>query len=169
MAGSDGSWIAESAKETRAVFDRDVVNAAGRSFTLYLPLTAEATPLVDRTAGFDAVDLVFRVSRDEERVELAVAHGERLRWLDAREHGYVLLTLARLREQERELEESERGWVDRTALLSMLGIEGNTLDVAVFRARKQLLEAGLEGAARIVEVRRGFRRLGTDRFRIERS
>lgn len=73
--------------------------------------------------------------------------------LESREHGYVLLTLARARRTNAERSVGERGWIDRDELLRMLSIDANALNVAIHRARQQLLAAGIEGAQGIVEVR----------------
>ena len=86
--------------------------------------------------------------------------------LERRDHHYVLLTLARIRREDAAASVAERGWVDRRELSKMLSMTTNALNVAIHRARHQLLAAGVGGAASIVEVRGAERRLGTDRFRI---
>ena len=75
---------------------------------------------------------------------------------------------ARAREEDRELPPQERGWRDVDRLLRMLKMDQNALNVSIHRARQQLSATGLEGAAGIVETKRGKRRLGTDRFEIVR-
>jgi hypothetical protein len=49
----------------------------------------------------------------------------------------------------------------------MLRVDGNALNVAIFRARSQLGAAGVCGAVGIVEVRRGQRRIGVEPDRLE--
>ena len=86
--------------------------------------------------------------------------------LERREHGYFLLTLARCRREDASLPLDERGWRDMAQLSKMLRLDRNALNVATHRARQQLASAGLEGAAGVVETRRGQRRLGTERFEL---
>ncbi len=162
-----GEWVSEDGEgEVRPVLDQAVVSAGGRSWRLHLPLEAEGTPMIEPRPSFATVKFVFRVSKNEEMIDISVVHKGRPIPLESREHGYVLLTLARVRRAEEDLSVGERGWVDRDELLRMLGMDANAMNVAIHRARQQLLAAGIEGAQGIVEVRRGHRRFGTDRFEI---
>lgn len=162
-----GEWVAEDTEgEVRGVTDQAVVTAGGRAWRLHLPLSAEGTPMIEPGPTFATVKFVFRVSKNEEMIDISVVHKGRQIPLESREHGYVLLTLARVRKSEEHLSVGERGWVDRDELLRMLGMDANGMNVAIHRARQQLLAAGIEGAQGIVEVRRGHRRFGTDRFEI---
>lgn len=163
-------WIAEASDgEPRSVQDGDVIEAGGRRFRVELPKSAEATPTIDVSFSLPNVSLQFRVSADEERVELGVDLRGRVTWLEPREHGYLLLTLARLRREDADQPPAERGWRTVGELSRMLKIDSDAINLLTHRARKQLGSIGLEGAAGIVEVTRGQRRLGTDRFSIERS
>ena len=74
-----------------------------------------------------------------------------------------LLTLARLRLEDADEPSAEQGWVDRDRLLKLLGVDANALNVAIYRARGQLPAGGVDGAAGVVEVRRGRRPLGVGR------
>ncbi len=162
-----GGWVVEGADgETRAVEDQGVVAAAGRTWRLSFPVVLEGTPMIEPGPSLETVRFRFAVSRNEEFVQLTVLFGTRELRLDPRDHHYVLLTLARLRREEQELPESERGWVERERLTRMLAMEPNALNVSIHRARQQLLAEGIERAAGIVEVRAGQRRFGTDRFQI---
>jgi hypothetical protein len=49
----------------------------------------------------------------------------------------------------------------------MLGLDSNSLNVAIYRARRQLQAIGVDGAASLVEVRRGQRRIGISAERLE--
>ncbi|MBI4820524.1 MAG: FHA domain-containing protein [Deltaproteobacteria bacterium] len=170
FAQVDGAFVCETAEGDRTpVEDGEVITVGGESYRVGLPATSEGTPIYDETAALSSVSLRFDVSSDEERVVISIRHRGRERRLESREHGYVLLTLARLRRRDEALSPAERGWVSRPELLKMLRMDSNALNVAIHRARQQLLEAGIEGSAEIVEVRRGERRLGTDAFEIVRS
>ena len=165
-----GRWVLEAEGQLRALRDEEVVQAGGEAWRIRLPGSVEGTAAVDSGPTVDTVTFRFAVSRDEEHVQLTVIHrGEPLA-LEAREHAYVLLTLARARREDAELPEAEQGWRDRDQLLRMLGLDTNGLNVAIYRARGQLSAAGLDGAAGVVEVRRGQRRIGVsvDRLFVER-
>ena len=163
-----GKWVVEENDETkRTVHDQEIFVAGGRSWRIRLPASQEGTAAVDTGPSIDNVSLRFAVSMNEEHVEITVIHRGKEIVLEPREHSYTLLTLARARMEERDLPESEQGWVDRDMLLKMLGLDANALNVAIYRARGQLSSVGVTGAANVVEVRRGQRRIGLDPARLE--
>lgn len=164
-----GAWVVEDVETatTRPIEDQAIVNVGGRVVRVELPLVHEGTPSTELDGTLDRVTLRFAVSPDEETVRIWLVQRGRNAALDPREHGYLLLTLARRRLAEAERPLPERGWIDRDQLLRMLRLDNNGLNVAIYRARQQLAAAGVQGAAGIVEVRRGQRRIGTDRLIIE--
>jgi hypothetical protein len=167
-ADGRGGWTGERDGETFPVPDGHRVEVGGHTWTLRIPASLEGTATVDAGPTIDTLRLELAVSMDEEHVELTVVHRGRRIPLEPREHGYILLTLARAREADAALPLAEQGWLDRDRLLKMLGTDTNALNVGIYRARGQLAAAGIDGAAGIVEVRRGRRRFGLeiDRFTI---
>lgn len=164
--GAAGAWVLEDAEgNQRELRDQEVVSV-GDDWQIQLPQVAEGTPLMQLVLSLDTASLVFAVSRNEERVEMTISHRGAEIPLEPREHGYVLLTLARARLEDAHLPPEQRGWRERDRLERMLAMDSNALNVAIHRARQQLSTAGVSGAANIVEVKRKARRLGTDRFRI---
>jgi hypothetical protein len=161
------AWCLEQHGEMRSLEGEEVVTIGGEPWRILVPGSHEGTVAVDDGPSLAAVHLRFAVSRDEEHVQLTFIHRGKETTLEAREHGYTLLTLARARIEDARLPAGEQGWVDRDQLLRMLGLDTNALNVAIYRARGQLASVGLEGAAGIVEVRRGARRLGVEPERIE--
>lgn len=110
--------------------------------------------------------LQFAVSRNEEQVDIVVVYGNQGIPLRARAHHYLLLTLARLRlaDAEQDPDEPEsHGWVDQQSLLDMLAIDKQQLNLSIYRARRQLAEAGVTDSENIVERRLTSRelRIGT--------
>lgn len=166
-AEASGRFVMEVGDERRPVVDGESVVVGGVAFALSLPGFVEGTATADAGPMLDTATLRFGVSRDEEHVQLSIVHRGRVTPLEPREHGYVLLTLARQRLEDRAEPASEQGWVERDQLLRMLHLDANGLNVAIYRARGQLAAAGLEGAAGIVEVRRGQRRIGVSPERLE--
>jgi len=173
-----GSWILEQAGETTRVADRSTVCVAGRDYVLRIPdIIAPTWDSSSPVPHLASLTLQFSVSRDEEYVAL-VARGEHhVIDLGARAHHNVLLTLARSRLEDRQARqaanrgaplESSEGWVYQDELANRLAIDETHLNVAVFRCRRQLAEAGIVGAASIIERRRPTRelRLGVSRIEI---
>ena len=163
----NGQWVIEVGDDAaRPVADGERIQVAEAEWRLYVPDAHVGTATIDHGAHIDTISLHFDVSMDEEHVQMTVLHrGDRTE-LEPREHGYTLLTLARARLEDAELPPSEQGWIDRDRLLKMLGTDTNGLNVAIYRARGQLTKAGVEGAAGVVEVRRGQRRIGLEPERI---
>jgi hypothetical protein len=115
-----------------------------------------------------AAALSFRVSPDEEHVELRVGFGGTWKNLGARSCFYLGLTLARLRLADRSSGAAEHGWVPLEELLTMLPDYASLahLNVDVFRLRQHVARLGFDGGS-IIERRRGAIRLGADAIEIE--
>ena len=161
-------WISESDEgQVDEVVDGQVIRCDDQGWRLSLPVDLEGTATVEAGMRLDAIRLRFAVSLDEEHVTLTVLYRGTEVALEAREHLYVLLTLARARVSDSDQSLSEQGWLDRDRLLKMLAVDANAMNVAIYRARGQLTAAGVDGAAAVVQVRRGQRRLGLEPDRIE--
>jgi len=175
-----GEWVLEQAGEAARVSDRRTVRAGGRDFVLRVPDLIAAT-WDNNSPSPHLAALIFRfsVSRDEEYVALSARDDHHTIDLGARAHHLVLLMLARSRLADRRARtappdradqppESSEGWVYQDELADKLTIDETHLNVAVFRCRRQLAEAGIIGAASIIERRRPTRevRLGVSRIEI---
>lgn len=116
--------------------------------------------------------LSFSVSLDEEFVRLETACGGRVVDLGARNHNYLLLTLARRRLQEAEagLPSTTTGWIYVDELGHDPSLGGTRLNVDVFRIRRQFAKLGVTEAEGIIErrARMSQLRIGTDRITIAR-
>lgn len=168
FADQRGRWVLEGDDgDQRRLDDGEVITAGGHLWRILLPDVHQGTATIDAGPTIDTISLRFGVSRDEEHVELTIIHRGKETKLEAREHAYTLLTLARARLDDASLALAEQGWLERDQLMRMLGTDGNSLNVAIYRARGQLGAAGVEGAAGIVEVRRGQRRFGLEPARFE--
>ena len=66
------------------------------------------------------------------------------------------------------LEEPDGGWIDREQLCSMLLLDRNGLNVQLYRARRQLMNVGVEGVDELIERRGSKLRLGVTRVDVER-
>lgn len=168
-------WEIESGKERRTVADQDLVHAGGQSWRLFLPGTSdtEQTSTSEPRLLLRDLKVGFYVSLDEEHVEIHLSSAQHDVRLVPRAHHYMLLTLARAKEEDRSasIEESERGWLHAEALAAALRVDVEKLNVDVFRARRQFLEAGVVDAHALVERRQHSRalRLGLHSFEISRG
>jgi hypothetical protein len=98
---------------------------------------------------------VFRVSSDEEHVELVMHCGAGPVDLGARGHNYLLLLLARQRlaDAGQNLPAGTCGWVYQDELVRALKVSAERLNIDIFRIRKQFEAIGLSEPASIVERR----------------
>lgn len=172
-----GNWVIEQGGEAARVADRTTVRAAGRDYVLRVPdVIAPTWDSSSPAPHLATMTLRFQVSRDEEYVALTAQSDHHTIDLGARAHHAVLLTLARSRLEDRKARQaqsggppdSSEGWVYQDVLADQLAIDETHLNVAVFRCRRQLAEAGIVGAASIIERRRPTRelRLGVSRIEI---
>jgi len=171
-----GDWVVEQGGEPARIADRSTVRAGGRDYLLRVPdMIAPTWDASSPAPHLAALTLRFAVSRDEEYVALTARSDHHAIDLGARAHHAVLLSLARSRLEDRNARqatgapaESSEGWVYQDELAHQLAIDETHLNVAVFRCRRQLAEAGIIGAASIVERRRPTRelRLGVSRIEI---
>ncbi|HEY0194759.1 MAG TPA: FHA domain-containing protein [Kofleriaceae bacterium] len=169
-----GDWIAEQNGDASRIKDGATVHVAGADYTLRVPdLTSQTWDSLAPILTLGTMTARFEVSRDEEYIALSMRDGRQVLDLGARAHHVVLLCLARSRLEDRgrpaaePLPESAEGWVYQDELASKLAIDETHLNVAVFRCRKQLAEAGIVDAASIIERRRPTREVRLGMARIE--
>jgi len=168
----DGArWVSDPA-DGSAVRDGGLVDAGERAWRLHLPHAIAATAAAPAVhLWLRDLTLRFRVTPDEEHVQLLLDTAGGEYDLGARAHNYLLLTLARqrLRDREEGASSEEQGWVYHDELSQMLCIEPNVVYVHTCRARKALAKAGVADAYDIVERRHGSGRvrLAIDRFEVE--
>ena len=159
----DSRWMAEVDGQAREVRDGEVVQVVGCAYMLHLPVALAPTmDASDDGIRVADLDLHFRVSQDEERVELFLEQGGEVQVIPPRAHHYTLLTLARLRQQaqeDRHVPASARGWVSVDDLCRMLATDETKLNVEIYRIRRELSRKGVSDPAAIIERRRGQRML----------
>ena len=152
---SDGAgWSLERGSDTRAVRDGEALTVAGCRWHLILPGVLEPT-----APARPDTRVRFRVSRDEEFAALELLQGDDVHSLPPRRHHYLLLTLARQRLRDHDLPPTSRGWIDQDDLANQLRLSTQTVNVHVFRARRELGELDEHLASQLVERRPGTRQL----------
>lgn len=138
----------------------------GETWSLVLPRgerTRERTTAVAQEAPWPLEDLGLRfvVSPDEEHIEVFLVHRGQSRALPPRACHELLLYLARARHEDEaaQLPEREHGYRYADEVATHLARSAQQLNLDVFRARKLVMAANVEGADRIVERRATTRQL----------
>lgn len=153
---AEHGWSIEQAGRVSEACDGDVVRSASGAWHLHLPGTLMQT---DEAHGdeptIDSIGLRFAVSRDEETVEMIALHRGGVIDLKVRVHHYPLLLLARARLRDAASPADRQGWIEQSELLRQLNCDGDRLYIDIFRSRRQLADAGVADAARLIERRPG--------------
>jgi hypothetical protein len=114
--------------------------------------------------------LYFDVSKDEDHVALKVGCAGELIHMGELSSFYLLLTLARICQQEQQHHSArECGWIHREDLMRMLGCGEPKLNMWVHRIRSRFSEKDFLDYASIIERRDGSGqlRVGVSRIVIE--
>ncbi|HKO93076.1 MAG TPA: FHA domain-containing protein [Polyangiaceae bacterium] len=168
---ANGQWHVESRDLAGPLKDGDLIRTSQASWRCCLPTAPDETDALDRFPSLFAladVELRLHVPRDEEQIELALFAGNRELSLGVKACYYLLLTLSRCR-LHRDLpastEVGEDGWISVAALLDLLRVSEQRLNVDIFRIRQELRSAGVIDAGGVVErqPQRRLLRLGTAR------
>jgi hypothetical protein len=171
-----GRWVCEPASgvDARVIEDDATLMVEGEAwrFRTATPAAGTSGSSSARTS-VDSLVLRFRVSPDEEQVQLLADISGKTLPVDTRAHHYLLLTLARERLAQARAGSSSalsHGWIHQDTMSRMLKKSPTLLNVEIYRARRQFAELGVRDAARIIERRRdtGEIRLGCSSFEIER-
>jgi hypothetical protein len=155
-----GRWIVEERGSPRALTHGEALVLAGVEYRVHLPSELAQT-LPFPQAGLPPPTARFRVSRDEEEVELVVVEDGRVYDLGSRAHHYLLLVLARhrLADELGGRPSGEHGWIDAALLARQLRHDNRQVNLLVHRARRQAADAGLLCAHALVERRERSRQL----------
>lgn len=162
-----GTWISERDEVQSPVRDQQVIQVGTTAWLLELPPPRAAGSVATTRRGdaslieLEASILRFRVSKDEEYVELTLIHGTNQLAIPARSHHYVLLLLARRRAEDARngLPPGEQGWMYADELGRELDATRTKLNLDICRARRQLAELGVSGAGNLIERRSTTRQL----------
>ena len=163
-------WLLERGQSVVPVQDGASVDVGGTRWRIDLPLPSQLTAEESRaTLTLDCLWFTYRVSPDEEYVELSLRAHDRSVELGGRSHHYLALTLARQRLAHVAPSSAAAGWLRMEELERMLRMEASHINVSIYRVRQQLAKAGVLGAAGIIErsQQQGLR-LGTCKVQVEK-
>jgi len=156
LSNQDGQWLLELDGQVNAVRDREELTIGADSWMLELPIGEQRVLAPTNVLGAPVAQLDFKVSADEECVELAIQSGGRTHVALHRSHSYVLLLLARERLRDQELgyaQPSEHGWIETRELARMLSTTSEQVNVWIWRAREQFSKIDSALAQCLVERR----------------
>ena len=163
-----GRWRVERDDGVEEVDSLVTLRVGDRDWRLYAPVgVGDTASAQHRTLTLKNLRLLFRVSLDEEHIELIVSAGTRSFDLGARAFHGVLLALARARREDEKnsaLPETAHGWVYKDDLLKEVGIAESLLNLHALQARREFEKLGVVDFYDIVDRRRaGKLRLGVAR------
>jgi hypothetical protein len=147
-----GSWIIEQAGETHEIESGDRTALSSGVWRVLLPEVSGDAGKATEAAPLRASQLTiqFRVSKNEEEVEVAVSHNGVARTLPRQACLYTLLTLARQRLVAKDEEET---WIHAEDLARKLRCSREKLNVDIHRIRRLFQTAGVHDAVEIVARR----------------
>jgi transcriptional regulator with XRE-family HTH domain len=166
--GSEG-WVCQRGERVRKIVDGEEVETGGSRWVVRINAYKDAiTTDVNSELFIRDIEIVFRLSDDDEYVQLILKTHDRTIDCGNRAHNYLLLLLARRRlaDQHTGLADSVAGWVQMDDLKEVASHA--QLNIDVFRIRKQFAAVGVEDAGLIVErrPRDNTLRIGTSRVSI---
>ena len=158
ISKQDTGWVMERHGLLQPVQNAELIVAGGEIYRLSLPTVSPG--LVAARPSIARVEFEFRVSPDEEHVEIWLHHPSgHTDILPARAHYYTLLVLARARlaDRQQELPSEARGWRSSPDLSRMLAVDESSINVHVHRIRKELEGLGFDDASTIISRQRSRR------------
>jgi FHA domain-containing protein len=161
--GAGGGWLLELEDRVDEIVDGSLIQVGGESWRFHRPQVWSSTETPrQRPLVLESTQLVFRVSSDEESVELDLRCEGRVVPLGSRSAFYLLLTLARIRIAQRGTPGA--GWVHWTELARLMHTEQSEINVWVHRIRERFADAGVLRPGAIIERRHrvGQLRIGVD-------
>lgn len=163
----DGRWMLESADGLRAIEDGEIIETRVGRFRVRIPVLLPAT-YEPQEPRLSRLSLHFSVAPNDEYIELLARWDGRTIDLKARAHHRTLLQLARRRLADAQLSPPQQGWMHQDELMQRLGVDLGVLHLDIHRIRRQLADAGIVGAAEMIERRPGTRqlRIGVGRLEI---
>ncbi len=152
-----GRWLVEGDDgSVEPAIHGQTLQVGDAQWALDLPIEVEPTMQLGAVLLATAT-LRFKVSRNEEHVELELVEGPRTIQMPPRAYWYTLLTLARARVRDRDdsaISQAEEGWLDVEELVTQqLQIEPSLLYQHVCRAKRSLAREGVIDYAKLVERR----------------
>lgn len=142
----------------------DIVSFSNKQWQLFLPDDAMATKdLHDKSYPLNQFQLTFKVSMDEEHIELLASRDDEKFSFENKTHHYLLLHLARkmIKDFHSGLSPEDCGWLDNSLLSRELGLDNTHINILIFRIRKHFSKTlvAASNPENIIERRSGSTRI----------
>ena len=137
-----GRWMCEVNSESTELRTGDKVGW-GDSLWEFVDARAEiAAQTMEMAPSPSNLQFIFSASTNEEHVSLRLVVNNETYELGERNHHYLLLVLARhrLKDNEKELNPADQGWVNKEVLTQMIGLSEQHVNIQIYRFRKQVIE-----------------------------
>jgi len=148
-----GRWWLDRDGDEQAVGDRCAIAVGAHVWHLRLPEVPADTLAHVASRRLADFHLELGLSRDEETVEVRLLRVSHRIVLEARNHHYLMVLLARhaLEERAAGMSPAEAGWLDPAELAEMLKISRQSLNVYIHRIRRQVQDAGIFDGKDIIQ------------------
>jgi len=168
----DGKWVCESQSGVSYLKNGDRVGIKDAVWRF-----VESTPEVETLTVADgprilvsSIQTIFHVSQNEEHVSLKLVVNDQEIDLKQRTHHYLMLILARKRmeDQDEGFQVEEQGWIGKSDLGRLLGLNETHINIQIYRFRKQMIKALPSNIdlPKIIETRRGEMRFAAEFIKI---
>jgi hypothetical protein len=172
FADEEGRLVLETEAGSRILRDGDGFEVDGVRYVALVPQVVRSTTYaVKRKARVREIELMVRVSSNEEHVSLDVNIDGTIHALPAQAHNEFIPALAREWLEDRRLGRApeQLGWLERDELCRRLNESELTLNKWVQRLRERFSALDLADFANIVERRPRELRLGVANIRISKA
>lgn len=168
--GEDGQWYLDADNEI-SILKPGPVKLGSTYWTFIDSRPSEATTKINVGPSSSDIYFNFKANKNEEHVSLKLLFNNSPVNLGERNHHYLLLLLARQRlsDQEKDMNDSEQGWIKKDVLVKMLGMAEQHINIQIWRFRKQVADTLPDSAVlnQIIERRPGELRFAHSNIKIE--
>lgn len=143
QASDTGRWTLEHLQTgtEQRLSDGGMLHFQGQQWQAFIAVYSdEETVPAFSASPTESPEFQFKMTQDEETIALNIRHKGEFIELGTRVHHYPLVLLARKRLEDLKNGQSNEssGWVFRSQLAKMLGVDTNHLNILLHRIRKQL-------------------------------
>jgi hypothetical protein len=169
IRGDGAEWRLEVGSSVMVISPGSVIHANGRAWRFCCPAAWRPTAKVQPVRSLREAQLVLRVPRNMEKIELTAHHAQEQISLGRSSIFLLLVVLAERRKTEQEAGSKDAGWVGMEDLESAFKTRETHINVWVHRIRGRFANQGFLDSGAIIQRRDGTRqiRVGTANAVIE--
>ena len=161
-------WLEEVDADTEICPSERMLRVGDDEYRIVAPNRLDPTSEFVPRKDMAGTELLFLTGNKPDELCIdAICNGVAVH-LENRAFHHLLLELARfrMRDQQRGANDEDAGWVTKDALIRHMGFTEGDLNIQIYRARKQLAAADVEGASGLIErrSREGLIRIGVSRL-----